>query len=87
MRTTGTLQDVYDAVKNIQIGNEQSPQIDPVIRRYSGYSYDWALESGMEDAEGCIFEISMDEFIGYFYESFQADDYEITQNDIDFLSF
>jgi len=71
MRTSGTFEQVYEAAKSYSLGNTMygGCPINPVVRREDGK---WMLESALEPTTG-DFEISLEAFNNYFYESYRTD--------------
>ncbi len=71
MRTSGTFQAVYEAAKSYAQGNDMygGCPINPVVRREGDK---WMLESALEPTTG-DFEISLEAFDSYFYESYKTD--------------
>lgn len=78
-RTQGTFQKIYDAAREFMADGHGMPH-DPVIRKCENGT--WMLESGMESAEGCDFEISLDDFISYWWEGLNDPDWTPTEESI-----
>lgn len=79
MRTAGTFQDIYKAAKNYATESGEHRPMDPVVRREDGR---WILESSLEPTDG-DFEISLEEFDSYFWESYQCAGYAPTDDDVE----
>ena len=79
MRTSGTLQNVYDAAKTYYNGGNTygGRTIDPVIRFEDGK---WMLESDLEPAPNSTVECRLDDFNCYFCETYADDNFEITED-------
>lgn len=77
MRTTGTLKQVYDAAKTYYNGGTTygGKPMDPVVRFENGK---WMLESALEPAPNATVECRLDDFDGYFCETYADDNFEIT---------
>jgi hypothetical protein len=79
MRTTGTFQTVYTTARNYtENENGEGCPMDPVVRREGGK---WMIESAMEPTDG-DFEVTLEEFDSYFYESYKSD-FVPSESDID----
>ena len=78
-RTQGSFQSVYDAAREFMANMHGAPH-DPVVRVCDGI---WILESAMESAEDCSFEIGLNDFISYWYEDLNDLEWTPTQESID----
>jgi hypothetical protein len=78
-RTQGTFQQVYEAAREFMADGHGKP-LDPVVR-VEGET--WMLESRMNSAEGCSFEISLDDFVSYWWEGLNDPEWTPSQFDID----
>ena len=67
MRTQGTFQDVYTAVRDFYNGDDEGQPHDPVVRKEENQ---WMLESGLNSAENADFECSLEAFDSWFYETY-----------------
>jgi hypothetical protein len=81
MRTSGTFQDVYEAAKQYSNGIKTygGCPMNPVIRRENGR---WMLESDMNSGEDADFQVTLEIFNDWFYESYKNDDYIPSESDI-----
>ncbi len=76
MRTTGTLQDVYEAAKHYCITNDIDDRpMNPVVRKENGR---WELSSGLIPMDEKGLEIKLEDFDYYFYETYSEDSFEVT---------
>lgn len=79
MRTSGTFQDVYEAARQYEMAGRDDCPMDPVVRREEGK---WMLESGLNSTEG-DFEVTLEAFDSWFYESYKDADYTPSESDIE----
>lgn len=78
MRTVGTFTDVYKQARKYNNGTSGIPS-DPVVRVENGQ---WIIESRLEPQQETVLEVSLDDFQGYWYESFGDAEYTPTEQDI-----
>jgi hypothetical protein len=80
MRTTGTLQNVYNAAKDYYNGGDMygGRPMNPVIRFENGK---WMLESGINPPDNSTVECRLDDFDSYWYQTYDDEDYEISPED------
>lgn len=77
-RTQGTFQKIYEAAREFMADGHGKP-MDAVVRSCDGH---WMLESGMDSADGCDFEISLDDFISYWWEGLNDPDWTPSEESI-----
>lgn len=77
-RTQGTFQQVYEAAREF-IADGHGKPYDPVVRKCGDT---WMLESKMNDADGCAFEIDLDNFTSYWWEGLNDPDWVPSEYDI-----
>lgn len=78
-RTQGTFHNVYEAARKFMIDGYGKPH-DPVVR-LNGIT--WMLESGMNSADWCTFEVGLDDFTSYWWEGLNDIEFIPSQSDID----
>jgi len=84
MRTTGNFTDIYLAARDYSMITENDKPLNAVIRKEGDL---WMLESGLEPTDG-DFEISLDHFDTYFWESYRDPEYTPSETDInDFMNY
>lgn len=81
-RTQGTFQQVYEAAREFMADGHGRPH-DPVVR-YNESANTWALESRMTSIEDELwgFEISLDDFISYWWEGLNDPEWTPTDESI-----
>lgn len=76
MRTTGTLNEVFNAARDHYNGGDTYGGLPlDAVMRYDGTK--WMLESSLESAEDSIAECSLDDFDAYFFAAYAGDSLEI----------
>jgi len=81
MRAQGNFKKIYDAAKSFYNGDDVygGRPHDPVVRHTTDGV--WMLESGIEPEERADAECRLDDFDGYFYETYSDKNYVPTDDD------
>lgn len=82
MRTVGTFEEIYAAARDFHHGDRSDMPMSPVVRLESGK---WMIESELEPAQDCDFEISLAGFNDWFYEMYNSSNIPSDSDISDFM--